>query len=136
MQYMVSAQRGKGMDVRDTVAVVTGGARGIGRGIALALAHEGVHVAVADLYQPGRTTAGYVLSTEQEVANTVEEIKVLGVRAMGVPVDVTQYDQIQAVVDTVTRQWGPIDILCNNAGIIDVAPVVETTEAQWDAMMD
>jgi len=124
------------MDLRDTVAVVTGGARGIGRGIAIALAREGAHVAVADLYQPGQTTAGYALSTEQEVAKTVAELKALGVRAIGVPVDVTKYDQVQAMVDTVSRQLGPIDILCNNAGIIDVALVVDTTEAQWDAMMD
>src|SRR5919109_684456 len=127
---------GIGMDVRDTVAVVTGGARGIGRGIAMALAREGVHVAVADLYTPERTTSGYALSTEREVATTVAELKALGVQAIGVPVDVTKYDQIQDMVQTVTRQLGPIDILCNNAGVIDVALVVDTTEAQWDAMMN
>ena len=124
------------MDLRDAVAMVTGGARGIGRGIATALAREGVHVAVADLYTPGRTTAGYALSTEQEVAITVAELKTFGVRAMGVPVDVTRYDQIQAMVETVTHQLGRIDILCNNAGVIDTGLVVDTTEAQWDAMMN
>jgi NAD(P)-dependent dehydrogenase (short-subunit alcohol dehydrogenase family) len=55
------------MDLRDTVAVVTGGARGIGRGIAMALAREGTRVAVVDPYTPDQTTAGYALSTEQEV---------------------------------------------------------------------
>jgi meso-butanediol dehydrogenase/(S,S)-butanediol dehydrogenase/diacetyl reductase len=124
------------MDLRDTVAVVTGGARGIGRGIAMALAREGARVAVADLYTPGQTTAGYALSTEQEVAKTVHELQILGVQAIGVPVDVTRADQIQTMVQTVTRDLGPIDILCNNAGIVDVALVVDTTEAQWDAMMD
>jgi meso-butanediol dehydrogenase/(S,S)-butanediol dehydrogenase/diacetyl reductase len=124
------------MDLRDKVAVVTGGARGIGRGIAMALAREGVHVAVADLYGPEQTTAGYALSTEQEVTKTVDELKALGVRALGVPVDVTDSHQIQAMVQTVTRDLGPIDILCNNAGIVDVALVVDTTEAQWDAMMN
>jgi meso-butanediol dehydrogenase / (S,S)-butanediol dehydrogenase / diacetyl reductase len=126
----------RAMDLRDTVAVVTGGARGIGRGIAMALAREGARVAVADLYTPGQTTAGYALSTEQEVAKTVRELKALGVQAIGVPVDVTRADQIQTMVQTVTRDLGPIDILCNNAGIVDVALVVDTTEAQWDAMMD
>ena len=124
------------MDLRDRVAVVTGGARGIGRGIATALARAGVHIAVADLYQPGQTTAGYALSTEQEVAKTVAELQTIGVRAIGVPVDVTHAEQIQAMVQAVTCDLGPIDILCNNAGIVDVAPVVDTTEPQWDAIMD
>ena len=55
------------MELRDKIAIVTGGARGIGRGMALALARQGVHVAVADLYTPSQGTAGYALSTEQEV---------------------------------------------------------------------
>ncbi len=124
------------MDLHDKVAVVTGGARGIGRGIALALAHQGVHVAVADLYTPSRGTAGYDFSTEQEVITTVQELTACGVRALGVPVDVTQYVQVEAMAETVTRELGPIDILCNNAGVIDTGWVVETTEAQWDTIMD
>jgi meso-butanediol dehydrogenase/(S,S)-butanediol dehydrogenase/diacetyl reductase len=123
------------MELQDKIAVVTGGARGIGRGLALALARQGVHVAVADLYSLNKGTAGYALSTEQEVNKTVEEARALGVRALGVPVDVTQWGQVEAMVQTVTQQLGPIDILCNNAGVIDTGLVVETTEAQWDAMM-
>lgn len=124
------------MELKGKVALVTGGARGIGRGIATALARQGVHVAVADLYRPGATTAGYALSTEAEVAKTVAELRALGVRVLGVPCDVTQWSAVQAAVDAVTRDLGPIDILCNNAGVIDVAPVVECTEAQWDAMQN
>jgi hypothetical protein len=93
-------------------------------------------VAVADLFTPGRTTAGYALSTEQEVVQTVEELRAIGVRAMGVPVDVTKFTELQVMVETVTRELGPIDILCNNAGVIDTALVVDTTEAQWDMMMN
>lgn len=124
------------MNLRDKVAVVTGGARGIGRGIALALAREGVHVAIADLYSPGQTTAGYALSTEREVDKTVAEVTAFGVRALGVPADVTNFAQLQALASTVTSTLGPIDILCNNAGVIDTALVVDTTEAQWDAMLN
>jgi meso-butanediol dehydrogenase/(S,S)-butanediol dehydrogenase/diacetyl reductase len=123
------------MELRDKIAIVTGAARGIGRGMALALARQGVHVAVADLYTPSKGTAGYAFSTEQEVNKTVEELTALGVRAMGVPVDVTQWGQVQEMVEAVTQQLGAIDILCNNAGVIDTGLVVETTEAQWDAMM-
>jgi meso-butanediol dehydrogenase/(S,S)-butanediol dehydrogenase/diacetyl reductase len=124
------------MELRGRVALVTGGARGIGRGIATALAREGVHVAVADRFVPDRGTAGYALSTEREVMATVDAVRGLGVQATGVPVDVTSWDQVQAMVETVARQLGPVDILCNNAGVIDAALVVDTTEAQWDAMMD
>jgi meso-butanediol dehydrogenase/(S,S)-butanediol dehydrogenase/diacetyl reductase len=124
------------MDLGGKVAVVTGGARGIGRGIALALARQGVHVAVADLYTPSYGTAGYAFSTEQEVLKTVDELTNLGVRALGVPVDVTQYTQVEAMAETVRRQLGAIDILCNNAGVIDTGLVVDTTEAQWDTIMD
>jgi meso-butanediol dehydrogenase/(S,S)-butanediol dehydrogenase/diacetyl reductase len=124
------------MDLQGKVAVVTGAARGIGRGIALALARQGVHIAVADLYTPSRGTAGYAFSTEQEVQRTVAELEALDVRALGVPVDVTQYAQVTAMVNTVTQTLGPIDILCNNAGVLDTGLVVDTTEAQWDAMMN
>ena len=123
------------MELRDKIAIVTGGARGIGRGMVLALARQGVHVAVADLYTPSQGTAGYALSTEQEVSNVLGELTALGVRALGVPVDVTQWEQVEAMVETVTQQLGPIDLLCNNAGVIDTGLVVETTEAQWDAIM-
>jgi meso-butanediol dehydrogenase/(S,S)-butanediol dehydrogenase/diacetyl reductase len=103
--------------------------------MALALARQGVHVAVADLYTPSQGTAGDALSAAQEVSQTVGDVAALGVRALGVPVDVTQWEQVQAMVATVTQQLGPVDILCNNAGVIDTGLVVDTTEAQWDAMM-
>ena len=123
------------MELRDKIAIVTGGARGIGKGMALALARQGAHVAVADLYTSSRGTAGYAFSTEQEVSQTVGELTALGVRAIGVPVDVTQWGQVQELMESVTQRLGPIDILYNNAGVIDTGLVVETTEAQWDAMM-
>ena len=124
------------MDLKGKVAVLTGGARGIGFGIAHALARQGAHVAVADLYTPSQGTAGYDFSAERDVSQAVEHLKAHGGRAIGVPVDVTDLAQLEAMVDTVTQQLGPIDILCNNAGVIDTGSVVETTEEQWDGVMD
>jgi meso-butanediol dehydrogenase/(S,S)-butanediol dehydrogenase/diacetyl reductase len=124
------------MDLQGKIAVVTGGARGIGRGIALALARQGAHVAVADLFVTSQGTAGYDFSAEPDVQQTVAAVRAHDVRAIGVPVDVTQAGQVEAMVATVTQQLGPIDILCNNAGVLDTALVIDTTEAQWDHIMN
>ena len=124
------------MELRGKVAVVTGGARGIGRGIAVALARQGAAVAVADLYTPTQGTGGYALSTETDVHRTVETLTNLGVKAMGVPLDVTRADQVEAMVEAVSLELGPIDILCNNAGVVQAQPTVRMTEKQWDAIMD
>jgi meso-butanediol dehydrogenase/(S,S)-butanediol dehydrogenase/diacetyl reductase len=95
-----------------------------------------VHVAVADLFTPSQGTAGYDFSAEADVQHTVAAIQAHDVRALGVPVDVTQALQIADMVETVTQQLGPIDILCNNAGVLDTGLVIDTTEAQWDHIMN
>lgn len=124
------------MELKGKTAIVTGGARGIGRGIAVALAHQGVAVAVADLYTPTLGTGGYTLSTEADVQETVEILTSQGAKAIGVQVDVTQADQIEAMVTSVSQKLGPIDILCNNAGVVHFHAMAEMTEADWDAIMD
>jgi NAD(P)-dependent dehydrogenase (short-subunit alcohol dehydrogenase family) len=104
------------MKLKDKVALITGGARGIGAAIADRYIAEGARVAIADisLTQAEETAARY------------------GDKAFAVALDVTKVTSIDAAVDTVVRQWAGIDILVNNAGIFDMAPIVEVTEVSYD----
>jgi len=91
------------LGLKDRVAIVTGAGRGIGRQIALTLAEEGVKVVVNDFYEDrARTVAG--------------EVKAAGGQAMGVRADVTNFEEVMAMVKQVVDEWGGVDILCNNAG--------------------
>src|ERR1700674_413656 len=109
------------MELKDAVAIVTGGARGIGRGIAYELAKEGVRVAIADLP-----------SVRADREETVAEVKRLGSDAIAVAVDVRNAAQCQAMVGAAIQKWGQVDILVNNAGVIKVGPVFMFAEEDWD----
>src|SRR5947209_1284669 len=100
------------------VALVTGGGRGLGRGICLELARQGADVAVLDL-RPA------------EAAAVAEEIRALGRRAVAVVADVTRSDQIGAAVAEASGELGPIAILVNNAGWDKVEPFLQSTEETW-----
>lgn len=124
------------MDIKGCTAIVTGAARGIGRGIALSLAAHGAHLVVADLfhYKP-RHAPEYQLSGEEEVNKVVAEIEAMGQRALGIDVDVTQNETVIRMVEQAKATFGRIDILVNNAGIILRGPVVDFSEAWWDTTM-
>ena len=107
------------MRLRDRIALVTGGGRGIGRAIALAFAREGAHVAVL-----ARTAA------ETEAVAT--EVRALGRRAMAVACDVGDRAQVDAAVQTVTDALGPVGILVNNAGVAVSAKLADTDDALWE----
>ena len=109
------------MRLQDKVAIVTGGAQGMGRAIALRYATEGARVVVADINLAGA----------QAVA---AEIGAAAGQAVGVAVDVRDQSQVQAMVETAVERFGGVDILVNNAGVIKIIPFLETTEADWDWM--
>jgi 2-hydroxycyclohexanecarboxyl-CoA dehydrogenase len=102
------------------VALVTGGARGIGRAIALALAGDGRAVAVADVL-------------EAEAAETAREI---GDGAIAVRLDVTDAASVAAAVESVGSSLGPIEVLVNNAGWDEARPFLETDEPFWDRVIE
>jgi len=103
------------------VALITGAASGIGRATALLFSREGAAVAIADINQSGQSVA--------------EEIIQNGGRAIFERADVTQAADCQGVVERTMREFGAIDILFNNAGIIRRASVVELSEQDWDQIM-
>lgn len=111
------------MRLADKVALVTGAARGIGRGIALRFADEGAHVVVAELD----------VDTAQV---TVGEVEAKGRRALAVECNVTQAASVQAAVERALDEFGRIDILVNNAGTGQrVVETVDLDEAEWDRVL-
>lgn len=103
-------------------AIVTGGARGIGRGIVMALAEAGADVLIADLL-------------EDDMRSTQAAVQALGRKAECRKVDVTDAAQIQAMVDQAVTKLGGLDILVNCAGVITIHPVAELSEKDWDFVM-
>lgn len=103
----------------EQVAVVTGGSRGIGRAVSLALAHAGAHVAI-----------GY-LNRSKDARQVCESAGGYGVQAIAVQVDITESSQVYALIDEACRLLGPIDILVNCAGVWPVARLWEMSDAQW-----
>lgn len=101
------------------VAVVTGGGRGIGAEVARRLAREGAAVAVA-------------ARSEEEIGALAGELRGSGVRAVGVPCDVTDEGSVAALAREVEAQLGPADVLVNNAGIASSAPLARITLQEWN----
>lgn len=104
-------------------AFVTGGAQGIGQGIATTLGADGFKVAVVDLK----------LEAAQATAQSIVDA---GGTALAVQADVTDTESVQAAVKTVTEELGPIEVVVNNAGWDDFMPFLATTEDFWDKVLD
>jgi meso-butanediol dehydrogenase/(S,S)-butanediol dehydrogenase/diacetyl reductase len=117
------------------VALVTGAARGIGRGIALALASEGVHVAVADLGEARDPAVPYRLAGQSDLDETRRLLEAQGVRVAVLTGDVTRRDDVQAMVAGAIERLGGLDILVNNAGVLVGGAFLDLTEPQWERLM-
>jgi len=110
------------VEFKGQVALVTGGARGIGRSICLRLAREGVNIAVADVMLDA-------------AAETAKELEGMGVKAMPVEMNVSSGESVAAAIKKVASDMGRIDILVNNAGITRDGLIMRMKEEDWDAVL-
>ena len=110
------------MSLTGKIAVVTGGAQGIGQAIATTLAQEGSDVVVADL-------------DANRCEETVARVQQLGRKAMAVSVNVGDWDQVKGMIDRVLKDWERIDILVNNAGITRDGLLLRMKEEDWQAVL-
>lgn len=111
------------MRLKDKVALVTGGARGIGRAIAMTFAREGADIVVADI--------------NLEIAQkTASEIEGLGRKALALEMDVTDYQKVEEGVNKILDKFGKVDILVNNAGITKDNLLLRMSQAEWDAVIN
>ena len=120
------------MDLEGKVALVTGAARGIGRAIAIGLAHAGCDVAVSDIAQSQDGITVYPLGSEAELAVTTGQIRKLGRKATAIQADVTKRGDVEEMMATIEERLGGLDILVANAGIIMAGPVASMSDAHWD----
>ncbi len=116
------------MELENRIAIVTGAARGIGRGVALELARAGCHVAVGDLLDRSEI--------ESAAEETVTEIESLGRRALALSCDVSLEADCEALVEATRGRLGGLDVLVCNAGIMQIGGVSDISGEQWKRVID
>jgi 3-oxoacyl-[acyl-carrier protein] reductase len=111
------------MELDGKVALVTGGAQGIGRVISEELSGQGAHVILGDVNLEG-------------AEKTAAELKQTGVKASAVRIDVSSSSDVQSAFDSIIKEYKPVDIVVNNAGITRDGLLVRMKEADWDSVMN
>jgi len=111
------------MRLQDKVALITGGARGIGKAIALLFAREGADIAVGDV-------------NIEEAQKTAQEIEALGRKALALSLDVTDYVRVTEALNKILDKFRKVDILVNNAGITKDGLLLRMGELDWDAVIN
>lgn len=109
------------MILKEKVAIITGGGRGIGKAIAEKFAKEGAHLVLVDI--------------NKEVNETAEIIKSAGVQILPFVADISKSNQVKEVVEKTLESFSSVDILVNNAGVLSQASLVEIKEEDWDKVM-
>ena len=113
------------LGLKGKVALITGSSRGIGKAIALELAKNGCNIVVNDI-DPSKN----------EAEKTVEEISALGVEAIAITADVSNFDDVKKMMDEIKGKFEKIDILVNNAGITKDRTLKKMTPEEWNAVIN
>jgi NAD(P)-dependent dehydrogenase (short-subunit alcohol dehydrogenase family) len=127
---------GRGSSLDGKVAVVTGGARGIGRAIAVEFAANGADVVVLDIAGPVSIASDAKPATAAELAETVRQIKAYGRKAEGMQVDIRDIAALRSAADRIETSYGKIDIVVANAAIQRWKPLLEMQDAEWRDVID
>jgi len=112
------------MEIRNRIALVTGGAHRVGKSIALALAAEGAHTIITHL------------SAADEATRTVRDIEACGVQALSIKADQRDPAQIDALFAAIRDRFGRLDILVNNAAVLERRTIFDITPDDWDRTLD
>ena len=118
------------------VAFVTGAARGQGRAHAIRLANEGADIIAIDVCGPISDTITYPLGTSEELAETVRAVEAAGRKVLSRDVDIRDLAALQQVVADGIEQFGRLDILVANAGVLSWGRLFEMSEEQWNSVID
>jgi SDR family mycofactocin-dependent oxidoreductase len=122
--------------VQGKVALITGGARGQGRSHALRLAEEGADIVVTDVCHDISEALPYPLASKEQLAESVELVRATGRRCLAVQADVREFGAMRAAVDAATTEFGRLDIVVANAGVMSSGAAWELTEEAWDVVVD
>jgi NAD(P)-dependent dehydrogenase (short-subunit alcohol dehydrogenase family) len=117
------------------IALITGGARNIGKAVAQMAASRGAIVVLADICADLKTIP-YRLSTRDDLRDAVEELSRQGTEAVGKACDVRSEPEVRTTVEEVMQQFGRIDFLVNNAGVVSLSTIQEISETAWHEVVD
>jgi SDR family mycofactocin-dependent oxidoreductase len=118
------------------VAFITGAARGQGRAHAIRLARDGADIIAIDICRPISETITYPLGTPEELAETVRAVEATGRKVLAREVDIRDLAALQQVVADGVEQFGRLDIVVANAGVLSWGRMFEMSEEQWDTIID
>ena len=108
--------------LKDRVAIVTGGARGIGKATAFKMVREGASVALLDI-------------VSEEAARVAQDLEALGGKALGLKADISRKDEVDRAVEQALQRFGRVDILVNNAGVVRPGALEKVREEDWEAAL-